>query len=142
MSFWGTVKETGVDDEGLVEFHREYYSFPLYKDVHTSLYQALGSRGIFSALPSVWNPFQLWRGLQSMNARLAGKNIAGNLKGEGLIQGGVLIFNNRGDLAVAFEEHIGSALEINDIRAAIRALLSASPPTNPVAQDKKNQEEL
>jgi AhpC/TSA antioxidant enzyme len=129
VSFWGTVKETGVDDVGLYEFYNSYYTFPLYRDVELQLYtKAFGSRKI--AL-TTWNPLRLWRGYKEMGARLEQKKIDGNLKGEGMIQGGVLIFGASGKIEYMYEENVGEPLQVNDIRAAVNAmLLSTSAKTS------------
>ena len=121
VALWGTVKEIGVDDEGLLEFYNDYYTVPLYRDVDRALYAAFGSRKI--AL-TTWNPVQLWRGYRELGRRVAEKKISGNLKGEGLIQGGILIFDATGTLRYAYEEEIGTPLDLDDIRAAVRAVLN------------------
>jgi hypothetical protein len=93
LPLWAIVKETGVDDVGLVEFHDQYFSFPTYKDVDLSVYQAFGNRRIGL---STWNPIRLYRGFKEMGKRLKEKGIDGNLKGEGMIQGGLLLFDKDG----------------------------------------------
>ena len=40
------VKETGVDDVGLLEFYEKYFKFPLYKDDELQIYKAQGNRKI------------------------------------------------------------------------------------------------
>ena len=118
---WGTVKEIGVDDEGLLEFYQDYFTFPLYRDVDRSIYAAFGSRKI--AL-TTWNPLRLWKGYKEMGRRISGKQIEGNYKGEGMIQGGILVFDATGALRYAYEEDIGSPLELADIRAAVMSVLN------------------
>jgi len=114
--FWGVVKETGVDDAGLNEFYRDFYTFPLYKDETQAAYRALGSRKIKI---TTWNPIRMWKGMQQMGKRLKKKDIQGNLKGEGLVQGGVFIFDQQGALRSAYEEETGSELEMDEIRAVL-----------------------
>jgi AhpC/TSA antioxidant enzyme len=136
---WGTVKEVHVDDEGLLEFYREYFTFPLYHDVEQTLYNvALGRRTILSL--STWNPWRLYRGFQDLRQRLASKPIAGNLKGEGLIQGGLLMFDAQGQLRYALLEEIGNPLNLDDIRAALDSIMNdATPPESTGATRTENK---
>ena len=117
---WGVVKETSVDDEGLVEFVQNYFSFDLYRDEGLSLYSALGNRSIFSL--KTWNPLRWYRWLTNVSSRLHAKNITGNFKGEGIIQGGVLIFDRHGTLRFAYEEVTGEELNTDEILEALRVL--------------------
>jgi AhpC/TSA antioxidant enzyme len=135
---WGTVKEVHVDDEGLLEFHREYFTFPLYHDVEQTLYNvALGRRTILS-LPT-WNPWRLYRGFQDLRQRLASKPITGNLKGEGLIQGGFLLFDAQGQLRYALLEEIGSPLNLDDIRAAMDSIMNDTTPVSSTSATQNNE---
>ena len=43
LKIFAIVKETGIDDAGLHEFHREYFKYPTYKDHERVFYNALGS---------------------------------------------------------------------------------------------------
>jgi AhpC/TSA antioxidant enzyme len=117
---WGVVKETSVDDEGLVNFVQDYFSFDLYRDEGLSLYSALGNRSIFSL--TTWNPWRWYQWLTNVSNRLQSKNITGNFKGEGIVQGGILIFDRTGTLRFAYEEETGEELKSADILAALRVL--------------------
>jgi AhpC/TSA antioxidant enzyme len=139
---WGTVKEVHVDDEGLLEFQREYFTFPLYQDVEQTLYNvALGRRTILSL--STWNPWRLYRGFADLRQRLASKpQLTGNLKGEGLIQGGFLLFDAQGQLRYALLEEIGNPLNLDDIRAAMDTIMNDTPPfssTSATRNDKVDE---
>ncbi len=48
------------------------------------------------------------------------KKIAGNLKGEGLIQGGIIIFDKTGKARYAYREETGSEVPIDDIISAVK----------------------
>jgi hypothetical protein len=130
LNLWGIVKETGVDDEGLYEFQKTYYPFPLYKDVQWAIYNAMGNRKI--AL-TTWNPWKLWKGYKAMSQRLKQQKIDGNLKGEGMIQGGILVFDASGILRYAYEEEIGTPLDMKDIRGAYDALVQEQQPQQTAA---------
>lgn len=121
FGFWGIVKETGVDDEGLMEFHNTYFDFPLYRDVDLSAYAAFGNKSILSNM-TTWNPFKLYRGFQELNKRLKEKSLEGNMKGEGLTKGGVFVLNPDGEVVYAMEEMTGSSLDMDEIKAAMDAL--------------------
>lgn len=113
LSLWGIVKETGVDDEGLLDFAANYFPFPLFKDKGWLIYKAMGNRSI-----SIWG---LISGLFKSSSRIRSKNISTTLSGEGWIQGGVLIFNRKNHLVYALEENFGSELNVDDVRIAIEA---------------------
>lgn len=135
FGFWGTVKETNVDDEGLMEFYSKYYTFPLYKDTDMSVYKAMGNKKLgLSSLP-LWNPFRLYRGFKEVAKRMKEKNISGNLAGEGLVKGGVLFFDTQGELVYAYEEETGEELEVDEILAAIKSLTGATSEDDSSSQE-------
>ena len=119
VAFCGVVKETGVDDSGLLDFYGSYYKFNLYKDGAWKLYKAMGERKIS------WT--NLFKGIWKMRKRQSDKGISGNLVGEGWIQGGVLVFDSSGTLRYAYEEEFGDELCLKDIRNAIRRTATATP---------------
>ncbi len=117
FKLWGVVKETGVDDEGLSKFYNEYFTFPLFKDEGLVLYNDFfGKRKIGL---TTYNPFKLYRGYKEMTNRVNGKGLDGNMTGEGMIQGGLIIFDKEGCARYAYEEIIGDELVIDDIVAAL-----------------------
>ena len=120
FDLWGVVKETGVDDQGLSDF-ADFYPFPLYRDDGWNFYKALGNRKISIPL----NPFKLVGGifsLYSMNSRVKEKKIEGNMTGEGMKQGGVIIFGKDGTPKYCYYEKTGNDLPLDDILAAIHAV--------------------
>jgi hypothetical protein len=81
---FGTVKEIGVDDTGLRDFHRLHFSSPLYRDDGLVFYNDLfGKRRIKL---TTYNPFTLYKGYTEMKRRLKDKNLQGNLAGEGMVR--------------------------------------------------------
>lgn len=126
FGLFGVVKEVGVDDLGLQDFYNDYFKYPLYKDGSLSFYTALGSRKLGL---STWNPikiFKIFRGMRAVGKRLAEKNISGNYKGEGLVQGGVIIFDATGKARFAYREETGSEIPIEDIIAVVKELRAES----------------
>ena len=106
-----------MDDAGLSEFYNKHYTFPLYRDEDRVTYQALGNRKMSL---STWNPFKLWKGYKSITQRVNDKQLEGNLVGEGLVQGGVFVFDAKGVLRYAYEEQVGTPLELPDLEAAMQ----------------------
>lgn len=117
------MKETGVDDEGLADFYSNYFPHQLYCDKDMSFYDALGGRkmGI-----STWNPISWISSMRKMGKRFKEKGIGGNMKGEGLVQGGVVIFGKDGNPKYAYEEETGKELPVDDIIAAVNAVRSGN----------------
>ena len=62
----------------------------------------------------------LYKSYRKLSERLQSKNITGNMKGEGLVQGGIIIFDKAG--VAAYREETGSEIPIRDILLAIRAV--------------------
>lgn len=120
FGIFGVVKEV-VDGEGLAEFESNYFPYPLYRDESMIFYNALGLRKM-SLKPKSWNPLKIFRGLRDVSKRMKGKNITGNMVGEGLIQGGIIVFDRSGKARYAYREETGFEIPIFDIIAAVRAV--------------------
>jgi hypothetical protein len=127
FGFWGVVKETGVDDEGLTEFYERYYKFPLYRDSGLSTFKAFGDKTIFSDMS--WNPFRLYRGMKQVSKRMKDKKIDGNMVGEGLKKGEIFILNPDGEVLYALEEETGSPLDLDAMQAAMDAITRNQTPS-------------
>jgi hypothetical protein len=112
------------DDLGLLEFYKDYYPFPLYRDVNQEFFAAFGNRTIFadSSWSSYVNPLKLWRSMKDVKKRFAEKNITGNLKGDGLVAGGVIVFGKDGAPKYQYLESTGTPLETEDIVAALQSM--------------------
>jgi hypothetical protein len=124
----GVVKEVGVDDEGLAELYVDYFTHPLYHDEGRILYDALGGRALKL---TTWNPFRWIRFILGMKGRHKAKaagnggKMVGNLIGEGMVQGGVVIFDQFGQAQYAYREETGDELPLEDIMAAAMAVKTA-----------------
>jgi AhpC/TSA antioxidant enzyme len=112
VALWGIVKETGVDDMGLLDFYEKFFRFPLYKDDKWLVYKAMGNRKITMK--------SLMAGLLKSRGRYKKKNIETTNLGEGWLQGGLLIFDKYGRLQFGSEEHFGHEINIEELRAAIQ----------------------
>ena len=117
FGFFG-VKETGVDDMGTVEFQQQYYPFPLYCDKSHEFYRALGDRKV----GMMFDPTTLFSFLCEAWNRLRSKKIGGNLKGEGITQGGIIFLNAKGRPVYAYEEKTGQDIPIKDIMAVVERM--------------------
>lgn len=128
FKMFGLVKEIGVDDEGLTEFYKNSFPFPLYKDDGLVFYNEF--YGMRKLKLTTWNPLRLYRGFKEMNTRLKEKNLEGNLTGEGLVQGGIIIFDSDGKAKYAYEEETGKEVPMDDIVAALKAVSGKNPASN------------
>lgn len=122
FGLFGIVKETGVDDEGLSEFYHKNFKYPLYRDEDLFFYDVFfGKKKLgLSSLP--WNPMKLYKGYKNMNKRMSEKGLEGNLVGEGIVKGGIILFDKYGIAKFAYEEESGSELPIDEIRKALQAI--------------------
>lgn len=132
----GIIKEN-TDVEGIQTFQRKYFPFPLYIDEKKGFYKALGNRKrIF---------FNILRSYSGLRKRLKMKGkIEGNYKGEGLLQGGVILVStasgsaddvaspssageshSEGEGKVLFQyvEQTGSEVPVKDIEEAVLTAL-------------------
>jgi len=122
FELFGVVKETGVDDEGLRKFQKDHFSYPLYRDENLDFYRAFGDGKITDQLSwrSMLNPFKIYRGMKDMNKRMKSKNLEGNLVGEGLKTGGIIVFGTNGEPKYAYPEVTGFEMEVDDLLAAVK----------------------
>jgi len=117
FGMFGLMKETGVDDKGLYDFKTRYFNFPLFKDPDMTFYDLIGGRKM-----GALGLMKLGYNFRKMNNRHKEKNISGNLTGEGLIQGGVIIFGKDGKQKYIYQEETGNEMPINDLLAAVNAV--------------------
>jgi len=64
---------------------------------------------------STYNPFKLYRAYRGMSSRLSEKKVEGNLKGEGIVQGGVVVFDGKGVSRCVYKEMTGYGLPVEEI---------------------------
>jgi len=122
FNLFGVIKETGVDDTGLEEFHDVYFPHPVYRDEDLFFYSLFGDdNSIFKGVS--WNPFQLYKDYKDLGVRMKEKNIEGNLVGEGLKTGGIIIFDKKGEPKYAYPEQTGTPLVEEDLVSVLRAIV-------------------
>ena len=117
FDIFGVVKEIGVDDEGLIEFWDKYFKFPLYVDKSYAFYQALGDRRV--SLKAVLNPFSIFGLICDAIQRIRSKSIGGSLKGEGIVQGGIIVFGADRKPRCMYQEETGVDLKAADLVVAL-----------------------
>ena len=111
------VKEVGVDDVGLYEFVTQYFNYDTYKDQALTFYTALGSGQISK------NPLEVFAMIRSAMKRSKEQpGVKGNLKGEGLLQGGWILFDKEGIPKAAFQENVKMRVPIDDILKEVKLL--------------------
>lgn len=121
FELFGIVKETSVDDEGLREFHSKYYDYPLYKNEGLEFYNALGSGKI-----GLSTMMKILFGYRSLTKRWKSKKIDGNMVGEGIVKGGVIIFDKKGKPKYSYQEITGNQMPVDDIAAAVKSIKEES----------------
>ena len=63
---------------------------------------------------------------RGVTKRMKSKNIDGNLVGEGLVKGGVIIFDKKGKPKYAYQEVTGNQMPVDDIAAAVKSIKEES----------------
>jgi hypothetical protein len=107
----------------LIDFYKDYFPFPLYKNEELDWYKAFGDGSIFDHVS--YNPFRLWQGIKSMRSlgkRLKDKKIEQNLIGEGLKTGGVIIFGTDGQPQYMYPEVTGTPMDEEVFMTAVKAV--------------------
>jgi hypothetical protein len=132
FDLFGVVKETGVDDEGLRAFQQNHFSYPIYRDENLDFYRAFGDGKITDHLSwwSLINPYKIYKGMKELNKRMKKKNLEGNMVGEGLKTGGIIVFGSDGEPKYAYPEITGSALDVEDLAAAVRDVRESNDNNN------------
>ena len=112
------VKEINVDNDGLLSLFQNYFRLPFFRDTNWNIYKVLGDRRV--SIPTA-----LWR-YRSAKARWEKKGLRGNMvgAGEGMVLGGVLVFDRKGQLQYAYKEEFGLELPVDEIRTAIKTIIN------------------
>eukprot|EP00429_Kryptoperidinium_foliaceum_P010249 CAMPEP_0176003290 /NCGR_PEP_ID=MMETSP0120_2-20121206/1097_1 /TAXON_ID=160619 /ORGANISM="Kryptoperidinium foliaceum, Strain CCMP 1326" /LENGTH=286 /DNA_ID=CAMNT_0017335927 /DNA_START=348 /DNA_END=1206 /DNA_ORIENTATION=+ len=120
VAAWGAVKEIHTDDEGLLTLYQKHFRFPFFRDTNQALYKALGDR----KLGIIPNPIKILNRYLELKRRLKTKGIEGTFgRGEGVLLGGVIIFDRKGNIRYAHPEHFGQQLPVDEIREALRKVV-------------------
>jgi hypothetical protein len=119
LAMLGVLKDDG-DTEGIETFQNKYFPFPLYIDKQQVFYKELGNRKLYAQPFSSWNVFKLVQSFAGLRQRLKAKgNIEGNYKGEGLLQGGVILVSRKKGVVYQHAEETGSELPVDEIESKV-----------------------
>jgi hypothetical protein len=118
------VSGAATDAElGVGEFQSKYFPHPTYLDKDLKFYEYLGKKSLLTQLSPwsiySWNPVRLYTDFVALGERMKAKGLEGNLKGEGFMQGGVLVIDKDGAVVYQHNEQTGSDLPYADIKAAV-----------------------
>lgn len=105
-----------ADVLGVKEFQEKYFRYPTYQDPDLAFYTAMGKRKIHSLFS--WNPFTWFSTLSRLGKRE--KGIDGNLNGEGVVLGGILVVSREKGLVYQYDEITGEPLPLEEIVSAIK----------------------
>ena len=114
----GILKKTpDNDDANVLEYHENYFKYPLYMDDNWHVYKAMGGRTLTMDT--------LKAGVKMLMPRYKSKGIPMRFEGgDRFMMGGVLIFNRRGTLCFSYEEAYGEELDMEVIKEAIEEVRS------------------
>lgn len=118
---------------GLEEFKSQYFCGELYHDPDRAFFDALGNKPIFTfgtLGKALLNPLTTRRELKEMGERQTAKGIEGNMVGDGLAKGGVLVVSAGSQLLHVFHEDPGNgipAAEAAKIVAAVESMRATAP---------------
>jgi hypothetical protein len=123
----GVIKETGVDDQALLDFYETYFGkHQLYKDEKWQLYNAMGARKI--------RLLRLLTKAPRMARRYKQKDVVNiPFGGDIFTQGGVLVFDAHDTLQFAYLENYGDDLPMEEIKKAIQTIRGLNKKSVPMS---------
>ena len=136
-----TQQDAKEDDLlGVAEFQEKYFGgYPTYLDRDLVFYEALGKKSFLMQPWSSWNPFQVYADLQGLGARLKDKQIEGNLKGEGIVMGGVILLTpEKDDIFAMWNEKSGTELPLEEISSKIFEMIGKTVVSDSACESKVN----
>lgn len=130
VNLFGIIKEvapvSGAETDeilGVEVFQTKYFlDNPIYIDIEKEFYSALGGKSLLAQPLTTWNPFQLYSDFKAMSARLKNKKVDGNLKGEGLLKGGLIIVTAKDGVIYEHKEVTGSCMPYDEIEEIVKSL--------------------
>lgn len=110
---------------GTAAFASEYFTCgPCFLDEEKIFVSELGERSIDFKLGRIFrNPIGVWRDFKALGQRLKAKGgIEGNMVGEGVTLGGILVVSQSGELLYRYDEDTGQEIPRDAIAAALSQL--------------------
>jgi hypothetical protein len=109
----GAIKQLDIHNKALLEFYEKYFKYPIYRDEKWLIYHALGGRKI-----TFW---KLLTSARKLGKRYKEKNIQNiPFGGDIWTEGGILIFDQKGDLRYTYYETYGEEMNMVEIRKGIQ----------------------
>ena len=129
----GIIKEVAPTSQaatdtvlGVGEFARQYFGGgAVYLDEGKQVYGFLGDRKLISTrnvFKALVRPLKTWRSLRAVGDRMKSKGIEGNMVGEGLLLGGVLVVDRDGRVTYSYPETTGEPAPVDAVDEALDAL--------------------
>ena len=109
---------------GVAAFADDYFCGPLYQDPEKAFYTALGNKPVFSVGTlgkALLNPRKAMRSMKEMNERHEAKGVEGNMKGDGLARGGVMVIDPNGEVRHVFYEDPGAGVPEEECALIVEA---------------------
>lgn len=131
VPLFGVIKEAADTEEidtklGITEFQSAYFdNRNLYLDSELQFYSLLGKRRLSIPFSKLFlHPWSSFTDFKSLLGRLKDRKIEGNLAGEGLIKGGVIIFGpgDKDEVIYKYEEVTGSKFLVEDFEKGLLKL--------------------
>jgi hypothetical protein len=133
QNFVGIIKEVAPTSQaandtvlGVGEFERQYFGGgAVYLDEGKQFYGFLGDRKLISTrnvFKALVRPLKTWRSLRAVGDRMKSKGIEGNMVGEGLLLGGVLVVDRDGRVTYSYPETAGEPAPVDAVDEALDAL--------------------
>lgn len=116
---------------GLEDFQKSYFCGELFQDPERKFYEFLGSKPIFTLGGlgrALLNPFKFRRELKEMGERQKAKGIEGNMQGDGLTKGGILVISPQDQILYTFYEDPGNGVPSAECAAIVAAINSIEQP--------------
>ena len=133
LPVFAVVKEVEAPEEddvpaekmlGLSDFEEQYFCGSLYHDAERVFWTALGNKPIFTfgtLGKALINPLKARREMKAMGERMKAKSVEGNMVGDGLAKGGILVVAPGGDVKHVFYEDPGQGVPADEVDAILSA---------------------
>eukprot|EP00746_Dinoflagellata_sp_MGD_P081112 gnl/MRDRNA2_/MRDRNA2_32297_c0_seq1.p2 gnl/MRDRNA2_/MRDRNA2_32297_c0~~gnl/MRDRNA2_/MRDRNA2_32297_c0_seq1.p2 ORF type:complete len:119 (+),score=19.71 gnl/MRDRNA2_/MRDRNA2_32297_c0_seq1:533-889(+) len=112
---------------GVAEFQQKYFCGELYQDKERTFYEYFGNKPIFTLGmlgSALLNPFKVSSELTEMGERMKAKGVEGNMVGDGLTKGGVVVIDKNGTPLYTFYEDSGKGIPSDSLSKIVEAARS------------------
>ncbi|GMI05652.1 hypothetical protein TrVE_jg12838 [Triparma verrucosa] len=121
-----TVKEANVERDklGLAEFSSRYFHYgPVFLNRSKDFWTALGSRSLLKQKWTTYNPISMVLKFRKIRRNQNRIGVAHNFKGEGILQGGIIIYDSSGEVVYVYHEKTFFDIPKEEIREALSDLV-------------------